>query len=132
MLVRHAVADPLCQVGFEPQIAIGDDAHQLTMLGNRHAGNPVAFHQIMRILQNVVRRQKDRVDNDAVFRPLHFVDFVGLTLDRHVLVNDAQTAFTRHRDRHAGLRHRIHAGTDDGDIQTNIACQECRNVDILG
>ena len=38
----------------------------------------------------------------------YFVDFVGLCLNRHVFVNDADTALSCHRNGHSMFRDRIH------------------------
>ena len=47
------------------------------------------------------RRERDRVDDHAALGPLHAIDFRRLFLDRQVLVDDAEAAVLRHRDRQA-------------------------------
>ena len=48
-------------------------------------------------------------------------DFFSLPFRRKVLVNNADTAQTRHRDRHFALGNSIHCGTDKRDIQLDVA-----------
>ena len=57
VLAGHAVPDQLAVILFKLQIAVGDDAHQLPVLGDRHAGNPELAHQLVRIAERMLRRE---------------------------------------------------------------------------
>ena len=78
------------------------------------------MHQVLSILQCVIRRQRERIRDDAVLRTFDFVDFFRLLFDRHVLVDDADAALTGHRNRHPALRNRIHAGAHKGNIELDF------------
>jgi len=121
------------QVGLEPEVAVGEDAHKLAaVLGYRHPRDSVALHQIVGVLERVIGRQENRIDDDAVLRPFDLVDLVSLSLDGKIFVDDAEAAFPCHGDRHARLGHRIHTRTDDGDIKFDIPGQISRDIDFPG
>ncbi|MNJ74310.1 hypothetical protein D3C77_712250 [compost metagenome] len=61
-----------------------------------------------------------RVGYHAAFMFFHAADFFCLTLDRHVFVNEAQTAFLRQRDGQAGFGNGIHGCGQHRDIQADI------------
>ncbi len=63
----------------------------------------------------MLRTDGDGIFDDAAFEALDLGYFGGLRLGRHVLVNDADTAFLRDRDREPRLGHGIHRGRDDGE-----------------
>ena len=117
----HHLADGNIEAGLKAQIAIGENAHQLSVLGDGHAGNFVLAHHFERVGNLGVRRHGDRIDDHAAFRALHLVHFVGLLLDRQVAMDDADAALLRQRDRHVRFRDRVHGGADDGNIQADIA-----------
>ena len=51
----------------EAQVAVGQDAHQLALLGDGHAGNLVLLHDFERIGDPVLGADGDGVDNHAAF-----------------------------------------------------------------
>ncbi len=108
----HHVCDGAVQFALEPQVTVREDADQPSflgpVLGDRHAGDPVAPHQFVRIGELVVRRERDRVDDHAALRPLHAIDLRGLFLDREVLVDDAEAALLGEGDGHRRLGHGVH------------------------
>ena len=61
----------------------------------------------------------------SVFRTFYLIYLFSLRLDRHVFVNDTDSALSRHRDRHAVLGYRIHAGTHKWNIELDFLCQVC-------
>ena len=58
-----------------------------------------------------------------------FVDLFGLTVDRHVLVDDAEPAVLRHRDRQPGLGDRVHRRGEDRDVEADVAREARGDVD---
>ena len=57
---------------------------------------------------------------------------LNLPLDRHVLVDDAETALARHLHRHLGLGDRIHGGGEQRDAQLDPPRHARAEVGILG
>ena len=116
-LARHHVArSARFDVGLEPQVAVGEDADQPAFLaavvGDRHARDPILLHQVERFVDPVGGGERDRVDDHPALRPLHAIDFRRLLLDRQVLVDDAEPALLRHRDRQARLGDGVHRRAD--------------------
>jgi hypothetical protein len=81
VLLGHDLADRDVGAGLEAQIAIGQDADQLVVFGDRHAGDAIVAHHLEGVGDLVGRLHGDRVDNHAAFRALHLVNLVGLLLD---------------------------------------------------
>ena len=89
-------------VGLKFHIAVGDDADELAgFVHDGNAGNAVFGAEIVRIAQRVLRGKEERVGDDAVLAALDEIDLLGLLLDRHIFMNDADAALARDRDRHA-------------------------------
>ena len=122
VFLGHHLADGDIKAGFKAQIAIGQNADQLAIFQrDRHAGNLVLLHDLQRIRNLGVGRHGHGIDNHAALRPLHFVDFVRLLLDRQIAVNNPDPALLRHGNRHVRLGHRIHSRADNGNVQRNVA-----------
>src|SRR5580698_5796922 len=49
------------------EIAIGKDAHQLAVLGHRHARNAIARHQFLRSRNRQIGRDRNGVDDHTAF-----------------------------------------------------------------
>ena len=121
VLARHDVRDRPIDPRLEPQVAVRQDAHQpaflAAVLGDRHAADAVFLHQIERLVDPVPRRERDRIHDHAALRALHLVHFGGLFLDAEVLVDDAHAAVLGHRNGQPALRHRVHGGAENGNVQ---------------
>jgi hypothetical protein len=66
-------------------------------------------------------RDGHRVLDHPALGALDPVHLLGLPLDRHVLVDDADPALARHGDRHARLGHGVHRRGDQRDRQPDRA-----------
>ena len=82
VIFRHDLADRNIETRFETQIAIGENTHQLLVFGDRNAGNLVLPHYFERVGDFVVRRHGHGIDDHSAFRPLDFVHFFRLLLNR--------------------------------------------------
>ncbi len=76
------------------------------------------------------RRQRDRVDDDPVLRPLDLVDLAGLLVDRHVLVDDAEAPLLRQSDGQLGLGDRVHRRRQDRDVERDPGRQAGPRLDL--
>ena len=101
---------------FEAQIAIGQNADELSMTRHGNARDPIALHQFERVGDLLFRLDRDRIDDHAALSALYAVDFFRLTLDAHVLVDDADAALLGQRDREVRLGHRVHGRAEDRDV----------------
>jgi hypothetical protein len=134
VLPRHDVGNRPVHVRLEPEVAVGQDADEPALLAavlrDRHAGDPVFLHQIERLVDAPVGRERDRIDDHAAFRTLHPIDLRGLLLDRQVLVDHAEPALLRHRDGESGLGHRVHGGAHQRHVEADVPRQPRRHVDL--
>ncbi|SPF31568.1 hypothetical protein SBA1_100024 [Candidatus Sulfotelmatobacter kueseliae] len=121
VLLGHHLVDRDIEAGFKAQVAVGENADQLSVLGDGHAGDFVLAHDFERVRDPVGGMHGHRVDDHAAFRALHLVHFVGLLLDRQVAMNNAQAALLRQRDRHMRFRDGVHGGAHDRDVQADGA-----------
>ena len=133
-LARHDVGDRPIDVVLEPQVAVGQDADEAPFLApvlrDRHAGDPVLLHQLERFEDPVGGGEGDRVDDHPALGPLDAIDFRRLLLDRQVLVDDADAALLRHRDRQPRLGDGVHRRAGDRDVQADVAGEVRGDVDF--
>ena len=130
VLPGHVLVNGPVQVLDKPHVAVGQDADQLALLGDRDARDVIARHQFFRLAQQRTGRQRDRVDNHARFRALDLVDLFGLVHGAHVAVDDPDAALSGQRDRQAGLGHGVHGRREDGDIEPQIPRQPRPQADL--
>ena len=79
----------------------------------------------------MIRRQIERVCDDAVLGALHHVHLFCLLLNTHVLVNNTDAALSGHSDCHLMLCNRIHACAHHRDIELDFICQLCLDIDHI-
>ncbi len=123
ILLGHHVGDWEIVARFESQVAIGQDADQPAVLGDRHAGDAIAFHQRERVENLEFGLDRDGVDNHSAFTALYAIHFLGLTLHRHVAMHDADAALLRQRDGKVRLGDRVHGRADDRDVDCDMPGQ---------
>lgn len=92
LVLGHHVGDKLVVRFEESQIASRQDANQLAVTRDRDTADVPFVHDPASLTDRRFRRQRDRIDDHAVFGSLHAVDLQRLLLGRHVLVNDADAA----------------------------------------
>ena len=73
----------------------------------------------------------ERIHNDTIFLSLDHIHFMGLLFYGHILMDDAKTTFSSHGNGHGGFCHRIHAGADEWNVQSQCARQLCLHLYIL-
>jgi hypothetical protein len=129
---RHDVAYRLVQIGFEAEVAVGDDADDLGSLDHGQAGKPVLAGQIQHLANRHVGRDGDRVFQHSRFEALHLGHLRSLGARRQVLVHDADAALLGQGDREASLGHGIHGGRYQGNVQADVARYLGGQADIAG
>ncbi len=131
-LCRHHVRDGQGLVAHEPEVAVRQDPDEPAVLaGDRHARDPVAGHQLERVPNERVRRQRDGLDDHPRLRALDLVDLGHLLCDREVAVHDADAALPRECDRHRRFGHGVHRSGDDRDLQRDPAREARRGRDVV-
>ncbi len=118
LVLGHRLADRLVEVPLELQVAVGDDADQPPLaIHDRHARDLEPPHQGVRLPERAIGTERDGIEDHPALAPLDLVDFGGLPLDRHVLVQHADAAGAGHRDGHLGLGDGVHGGGDERDVE---------------
>jgi hypothetical protein len=97
---------------------------------DRNTGNPEPLHQRGGLAKRTVGTQRDGIHDHPALAALHPVHLGGLTVHRHVLVDDADPAGARHRDRHFGFRDGIHGGGDERNVEGDRAGKSAGDADI--
>ncbi len=129
---RHQRGDGLRRVGLEAEVAVREDADEdARVVDDRHAGDPVALHELERVGDEVARPKRHGLDDHPRLRALHLVHLGDLILDREVAVDDADAALPRQRDREARLGHRVHRGRDERDVQRDRRRQPRDGRDVV-
>ena len=109
ILVRHRLAQRTIEVALELEITIGNDSDELPVaVYDRDAGDLEPLHQRDRFAQCPFRGERNRIEDHPALGSLDTIDFGGLPVDRHVLVNDADSTRPGHRHRHFGFGDGVH------------------------
>ena len=121
VFLRHHVLDRQIEARFEAQIAVRQNAHELTVARNRNAGDAIALHKRKGVGDLFFGRDGDRVHDHAAFTALYAVHLFGLPRDGHVAVNEADAALLCERNGEVRFGNGIHRRADDGNVQRNTA-----------
>src|SRR5688572_29708401 len=117
---RHDRLHRLIEVLLEAQVAVGHDPDHPARLHHREARDFALALQLDHLAHRHLGRDGHRVAQHARLEALHFRDFGGLRLRREVLVDDAEAAFLRHRDREGRLGHRVHGRGHEREVQLEL------------
>ena len=71
----------------------------------------------------MLRGEMKRVDNYPILRPLDHIHLIGLLLDAHIFMDDADTPFPGNGNRHLGGGYGVHSGGHHRDIEHDVPCQ---------
>ena len=128
-LGHHIVNEPI-HIGLELQVTVGDDADELALVADGHAGDVIFSHEGVGLAQGVAGSQPEGVGDDAVFRALDHVHLLCLGGDGHILMNDADAAFSGNGDGHAILGNGVHCGGHHRNIQLDFFGQLSVQINI--
>jgi hypothetical protein len=95
------------------------------------AADPDDFAARDRLAKRSVGRESDWVENHPALGSLHTIDFGGLPVDRHVLVDDADPAVPGHRHRHVGLGNRVHRSRGERQVEGDPAREQRDRIYIF-
>ncbi len=130
----HQLDGLAIRIGVEPHVAVGQDADQPAGLriDHREARNLPLGHDGADFTERRLRRDGHRIDDHAAFIAFDLADHVGLFLDRHIAVEDAQTAGLGHGDGQPAFGDRVHGGRGQRDVQPDVAGQLRGDVRLGG
>ena len=121
VVFSHHLVDRDIEACLKAQVPVREYSDQLSVVGDRHAGNLVLAHDLEGIGNLFVRRHGDRVDDHAALGALYLIHFLRLLRDSEVSVDDPQAALLCHGNGHVRLGYGVHGCTDQRDIQTDVA-----------
>ncbi len=129
-LAGHDLVGAPLHAVLEAQVAVGEDADQPAVLGDRHARDVVARHDRVDLAQRRRGRQRHRVHDHAALRALDPVHLGALLAHREVLVDHPDPALARQRDRQLGLGDGVHRGAHDRDGERDAAREAGAGLDL--
>ena len=104
----------------QQDIALGNQADQfIAAIGHHQSPNIVQFHQGPGLGDGGFLVDGVRVLNHKSFSPLHPGHLLGLSLNGHKTMDDADPTGPSHSNGHGGLGDRIHIGADNGNLQAD-------------
>src|SRR5437016_9351186 len=120
VLLGHDLADGDVGARFEAQIAIGQNAYEFLVLGDRNAGNLVAAHQVEGICNFVIGREGDGVHDHSALGAFYLVYLIGLPLNREIAVNHAHAALLGNSNGQPRFGHGIHGRADERNVEADV------------
>ncbi len=129
----HDLPHGAVELGFEAQIAVGEDTRQFAVGGDdRNAADFELRHQLQRVAHQRIRRKRDRVDDHAAFGALDAAHLFRLLGNAHIFVDDSDTPLLSNRDSQFEFGNRIHSCRYDRGIDADFSGELGRNVYFPG
>src|SRR6266581_1667634 len=97
---------------------------------DRHARDAEPLHQPHRLAHRAVGAEGDGVEDHPRLAALHPVHLRRLAVDRHVLVDHADSPLARDGDRHLGLGHGVHGRRHERDVERDAAGEAGAHVHV--
>ena len=132
VLLGHHGVDGEIGAGDEAEVAVGEDADELLLLGDRDAGDLEAAHDFEGGGDGLVGGDGDGVNDHAAFGTLYLVDLARLLIDGEIAVNDAEASLLRHGDGEARLGDGVHGGRHERRIESDVLRQLRGGADLGG
>ena len=129
---RHDLGHRRFHTRLETQVASRHDTDRALAIDDGHARYTHRMRQVDDFANRHVGRYCDRIAHDTAFKFLDRTDLARLLFDRHVLVNDADTAFLGQRDGQPGLSDGVHRRRQHRDIEPNPSRQLRTQVNLVG
>ena len=129
-LRRHDLFHRFVKPGLEAQIAARNDPDDLLAIDNRDPRKAPRAGQREHLADGHVRGYRDRIADHAALEFLHLRDLRRLFGQIHVLVDDADPAGLRERNRESRFGDRIHGRGDERDLQVDFARQAGPQFDL--
>ncbi len=127
----HHLGDTARHIGLEAEITVRNDTHQSPLvIDNRNTADFVFVHQLERIAHGMLLRNGHGIVNHAILGSFHTPHVRRLSFDRHILVDDTDTALTRERDSHRRFGHGVHRSGHDRDIEFDITRKTGLDIDL--
>jgi len=77
---------------------MGDDSHQLSMLGHRQPGDTKLSHDLAGLCDLLLRLHSDGIRDHSALEFFYFFHLRSFGGNGHITVNDSDSALLRHGD----------------------------------
>ena len=119
---------------FKTQVAVGYDTDHFAVFNDRQAGH---FAFALRAHFQNFTDQCGRCNGNGIFHhaalmALHFGNCTRLQLRSHVLMDNADATFLRHRDGQTRFGNGIHCRRKQGEVERDVAGKFGLKLDISG
>ena len=102
----------------ETKVTVSDDTHKMVFLINhRNATDMIVMHHIQSILDSTPAANGNRIIDHTILSTFDDSYLTSLLLNRHILMDNTDTALTRDGNGHRRLGHRIHSGRDKRNVE---------------
>ena len=122
VLLGHHVVNEAIHVALETQVAVGDDAHEMILaIHHGDATDMILGHHPESVLHGLSATYGHGVVDHAVFSTLDDSHLSSLLVDRHILVDYANTTLTSDGNGHRRLRDSVHGSRHEWDVELNVS-----------
>ena len=126
VLLRHHLVHLLVEMALKAKVAVGDDAHEVVVIIDDGDSSDMVFsHHVESILHGRTAANGHRVVYHTVLSTLHDSHLACLFFNRHILVDNSDTALTSDGDGHLRLGNSVHGSCYERDIQLDISGEPC-------
>ena len=127
----HNIVDRHIHSCKETHITVCNDTNKITaVVHDRHTGDPVFVHKFFRFVNFVFGVERERISDNAILTSLNLFNLVSLKFDRHILMNNTDTAFASHSNSHICFSNSIHSRRYNGCVKCDFVSEASRNVYI--
>ena len=134
IILSHNVLDYYrVKVLDESEVTVCEYAHKLILLVNdRHARDLILAHKSICFGNGLVRRERERINDNAVFGSFYLIYLFCLSFDSHILVDYSDAAFTGNGDSHSGLGNGIHGRCHYRGVEHDVFRKMCVDIHHIG
>ena len=129
ILLGHHLVNLALHIALEAQVAVGNDTDKHTLvINNGNTANLVLLHKLESITHSVLLLDGYGVVNHTTLGTLNTAHVGSLCRNRHILVDNADTALASQRNSKSSLGYGIHSRRHNGYVQLNITREstDCR------
>ena len=121
VFLRHDLLNGTVQTTLKTQVTVGHNTHKVLLVVNNGDTSDMVFrHDIKCLRHRRALRNRHGIIDHSVLGTLDDSHLTCLVLNRHVLMDHANTSLTGDSNSHLRLCDRIHGCRHKGDIQLDI------------
>ena len=117
VLLSHYLIDALIHIFLKTKVTVSNNTHQISfIIYHRNTTDFVFSHQSQRISYRRTSLDCHRIINHTIFGTLHNSYLTCLLLNRHILMNNSDTALASNGNSHFCFGNRIHSSSYKRDF----------------